>query len=97
MINHTFGNSTAGFLPWSNIPVLLKSPESDVGPEPRTALASWASLLEPYMMPVPTASQVIVAALLVGLAFGAGYEWRRRTSGVNNATERAKTASTIRK
>lgn len=88
--------STASFLPWSNIPVQLLLPEADVGPEPHTALTSWASLLEPYMMPGPTASQVIVAALLIGLAFCAGYKWRRSTSSVNSPTQREKIASTIR-
>ena len=94
--NYTFGSWTAGFLPWTNLPVQLTSPEADVGPGPHTALTSWVSLLEPYMMPVPTASQLILATLLVALAFCAGYEWRRRTTGVNDAAARARIDHQIR-
>ena len=47
-------------------------------------------------MPTPTASQLVLVTLLVGLAFVAGYEWTRRTSGVKSATQQADIARDIR-
>ncbi|CAF9903018.1 MAG: hypothetical protein HETSPECPRED_000089 [Heterodermia speciosa] len=47
-------------------------------------------------MPIPTASQLLMVASLFGFAFYAGYEWRRRTSGVNSATRREEIAREIR-